>query len=183
MAEDDPDEGLQDVATGGDTATVDLEDLVDDLEAEAAELRDLRERAQAIDDSDGEDDVEWPPEEYAGSADPVREVEHAADLVRSDIDDFGGSEFVVRKARAGEMTRAQDLVAADALQTDGDARANVASSRHRLVQVCVAQAPPEAPTTADGRLKTAEFEHPTFEHLYQSVDNFNTYGEVSLEDF
>ncbi|GGO03481.1 hypothetical protein [Haloarcula pellucida] len=168
---------LKDVATGGDTATVDLEDLAESLEAEAEDLRELREEAKE------DEDVQWPPEEYRGMQRPVLEVEHSAELVRSDIERFGGSEFVIQKARAGEIARANDLVATDSLQSDQDARANIESSKHRLVQVCVQQVPPSTPTDAKGELQTTAFEPPTFNHLHQKVKNFNRYGKLELEDF
>jgi len=168
---------LKDVATGGDKATVDLHDLVEDLEAEADALREQREQAQE------DDDVRWPPEEYAGVERPILEVQHNADLVRSDIERFDGSEFVVQKARAGEMMRANDLVATDAINDDGDARAKVESSKHRLVQVCTVQVPQDTPTDAKGELKTSAFEQPTFRYLHRKIKNFNKYGQVDLEDF
>lgn len=168
---------MKEVATGGDTATVDLQDLVEDLEAEAEDLREQCEQAQ--DDSD----VSWPPEGYAGMDRPDLELQHNADLVRNDIERFGGSEFVIRKARAGEIARANDLVAQDTMQTDGDAAAKVSASRHRLVQVCLEQVPPETPQGATGEVKTAAFETPTFNYLHDRIENFNKYGQLSVEDF
>lgn len=169
--------GLKNVATGGDTATVDLEDLAEDLEAEVEDLREQREAAQE------DEDVEWPPAEYAGVERPILEVKHNAELVRKDIERFGGSEFVIQKARAGEVMRANDLVATDALNDDGDARAKVESSKHRLVQVCTQQVPENTPTDAKNELKTAAFEQPTFQYLHRRIKNFNKYGRVDLEDF
>jgi hypothetical protein len=168
---------LTEVATGGDTVTVDLHDLLDDLEAEADELRDLKANAEE------RDDVQWPPEEYATTDRPILQVDHSADLVRADIERFGGSEFVIKKARAGETMRATDMVAGDSIKSDGDARSQVSSARKRMVQVCVEQVPPNTPTTADGQLAVTAFETPTFNWLHQKVDNFNTYGQADLEDF
>jgi len=165
------------VATGGDTTTVDLQDLVDDLEAEAEDLRELKEEAE---ESDG---VQWPPAEYGAADRPVLEVKHSAELVRADIDRFGGSEFVIQKARAGEAMRASDMVANDSLRSGDDARAHISSARKRIVQVCVQQVPANTPTTADNQLALAAFERPTFEWLHQRVENFNTYGKVDLKDF
>jgi len=165
------------VATGGDTVTVDLQDLVEDLEDEAEALREQKAEAQK------DRDVQYPPEEYAGVEYPVRKVEHSADLVRADIDRFDGSKFVIMKARAGETMRASDMVAEDSLQSGGDARAHISSAQKRLVQVCVKEVPAGTPTTADGKLAVAAFEEPTFEWLHQKIKNFNTYGQADLEGF
>lgn len=168
---------LKEIATGGDTATVDLRDLVADLEAEAEALREQKRKAET------NDDVQWLPEEYAGIEYPVRRVEHSAELVRSDIDEFDGSQFVIQKARAGDTMRASDMVAEDSLKSGGDARSHISSAKKRLVQVCTQEVPPETPTTADEKLAVAAFEEPTFDWLHQKIDNFNTYGQVDLKDF
>ena len=168
---------LQDVATGGDTTTVDLEDLVADLEAKRDELQAQKERHEAG------DDVQWPPEGWTGLDFPIQQINHSIDLVRSDIDRFGGSEFVLKKARAGEAARATDLVAQDIQASDGEPGTQIASSEHRLVQVCVERAPPDAPTQADGTLSTPAFERQTFEWLLQRVKNFNQYGVTDIDHF
>lgn len=165
------------VATGGDTRTIDLQDLVDDLEAELEELRERRERAE-----DGED-VDWPPDEWANVDFPVRACEHSIELIKADIERLGGSEFVIKKARAGEMARAIDLIGGDVSKGNGDPMEHLSSEDHRKVQVCVERVPSGAPTTTDGRLKTPALEDPTFQHLLTCIENLNTYGVVSLDDF
>jgi len=183
------DSDTKDVSTGGDTATVDLHDLLDDYREEASRLRELKKKAEGdhIEDANRDEEdaepVEWPPEEWAGVERPVKAAEHAADLVKSDIDSFSGSEFAIKKARAGEAARATDLVADDAIKADVDPRSQVQKQEHAKVQVCVERAPPDAPTTPDGRLNTLAFESPTFEWLNNRVETFNTYGEVELSDF
>jgi len=178
-------DAIQDVSTGGDTAAVDLQDLVDDYREEVERLRDLKERVEGDDEESGDDDeeVEWPPAEWAGVDHPIRAAEHAAELVEAEIERFGGSEFVIKKARAGEAARATDMLADGSMKNGTDPRSQIQMQEHHKVQVCVEKAPPDAPTTSDGRLNTLAFEQPTFEWLNNRVDNFNTYGEVELSDF
>jgi len=80
-------DAIQDVSTGGDTAAVDLQDLVDDYREEVERLRDLKERVEGDDEESGDDDeeVEWPPAEWAGVDHPIRAAEHAAELVEAEI--------------------------------------------------------------------------------------------------
>jgi len=178
-------DATQDVSTGGDTAAVDLQDLVDDYREEVERLRELKERVEGDDKESGDDDeeVEWPPAEWAGVDHPIRAAKHAAELVEAEIERFGGSEFVIKKARAGEAARATDMLADGSMKNGTDPRSQIQMQEHHKVQVCVEKAPPDAPTTSDGRLNTLAFEQPTFEWLNNRVDNFNTYGEVELSDF
>jgi len=75
------------------------------------------------------------------------------------------------------------MLADGSMKNGTDPRSQIQMQEHHKVQVCVEKAPPDAPTTSDGRLNTLAFEQPTFEWLNNRVDNFNTYGEVELSDF
>ena len=186
---------LKDVATGGDTTTVDLQDLADDMREELDWLRERKEQATDGSDETGEsedggdesaedgEDIQWPPEEYAGVEFPIRAVKHRLSLVEQEIETMDGSEFVIRKARAGEVARATDLSLEDAVETETDPRSQMSKHEHVTVQVCVEKVPPDAPLTPEGRLKTFALEAPTFKWLKTRIENFNTYGEVDLSDF
>ena len=179
---DTDDQDLTTVATGGDTTTVDLQDLADDLRDEVGRLESLKEQAEG-DDDEADDDVEWPPEEYAGVEFPLRAVKHRLSLVESDIERFGGSEFVLRKARAGEAARATDQTMETAARSGADPQARISQQEHNVVQVCVERVPSDAPLTADDRLDTHAMEQPTFSWLKNRVENYNTYGTTDLSDF
>lgn len=183
MSPDDPsDDELQSVATGGDTATVDLQDLVDDLDDQIEEFRSRKNAYEKAPSDEDRENVDWPPETFPSDY-PIKDLEHSRSLVEQSIEAFGGSEFVVRKARAGEAARATSLTAESCVETGSDPLSQAALSEHHIVQVCVERVPPDAPTTTDDRLDTMALENEVFEYLRQRVENFNTYGTVSIDDF
>lgn len=164
-----------------DRVTVDLEDRIaeireemDRIEREAHATKEKNSDDSTNADGGGEDDGPTLVE----LAETYQELEHAIDLIEGDIAEFGGSEFTIKKFRAGETGQVNDLVLQDTI-SDGldDPRAKFNARKIRTVQVGVTEAPPDTPDNP------RVFSTPTLEFLYQRIDNFNSYGEASLSDF
>lgn len=175
------------ITTGHTRATIDLQDRIDDIEQAIGGLElaldVLRGDATESDLPDGADpeellaDYDADPAE-ADVKDSIRRLKHSRDLLQADVQRFGGSEFTIKKFRAGETTRVNDLVLQDTLDSNSsDPRSKLNARKLRTIQIGVTETPPEAPDKPDA------FETPTMEFLYQRIDNLNTYGEVTLEDF
>lgn len=146
--------------------TVDLEDRIDEIEEQMAELE-----AQS-------EEVDQDSAEYVDIAEQYEELEHAVELLEADIERFGGSEFTLKKMKAGEIGQVNDLVLADTVRDDlEDPRTKQSAREMRTIQVGVVDSPPDTPD------KPTAFEPPTHKYLYNCIDNLNRFGEVSLDDF
>lgn len=166
--------------TGHTRITVDLQDRIDEIDEAIDHLEDARDAIEAGDDEKADELLDgWgaePTEEAV--TDSKNEIEHSRDLLEADVQRFGGSEFTVKKFRAGEVAEVNDLVVADTL-ADGhdDPRSKLHARKLYTIQVGVTETPPDTPD------EPARFEPPTTEYLFQCIDNLNTYGKVSLDDF
>lgn len=173
-----------------DRITVDLQDRIDEIaeemdriEREARAIRDGNSKCSSNSGDGGKDDEGGDGGEDDGPtlielAKSYQELEHAIELIEADIKEFGGSEFAIKKFRAGETGQVNDLVLQDTI-SDGldDPRAKFNARKIRTVQVGVTDTPPDTPDSP------RVFNTPTLEFLYQRIDNFNSYGEASLSDF
>lgn len=191
------------------TTTIDLQDRIDEIQQELQELRDVIGRHESLAEEDvGEqsaaqllEDIyadtsyetavnveelesQGRPREYILNRDyddlkkDEREWEKKREDVQSCIDEWGGSEITISEFDAGrQATRNKEFM--QDLQNQGinDARVGIDSLQLRTVQVGVVEAPPETPA------KPQEWPPHVAEWVYERIDNLNTYGEESIEDF
>lgn len=153
-----------------DRITVDLEDRIREIDEAMADIR-----SEAADP-----DVDRHSEKGQELAEEYEQLERAKQRLERDIERFGGSEWVIKRFRFGEVNQVNDMVLSDTIDDDQeDPRKKFSARKARTIQVGVVEAPPNAPADLEPR----SLEPPTGEYLYQCIDNLNEYGEVTLSDF
>lgn len=107
-----------------------------------------------------------------------RRYEHALKVGEDHVKKWSGSQFEIKELTWGDQAMRNDLATGDMLQSEySDPRANQDAVKLRTVQVATVSTPPDAPD------KPREYPPVVGEWLYEKIDNLNTYGEVTLDDF
>lgn len=167
------------------TATVDLNDRVEEIDEAIADLEerlaDIEAEAEGLDREEDSADAERFDElqaDYAEAKQRRQELEHARETLRECVREWNGSEFQIREFSWGRQAQRNDLVAGDMLQSEyDDPEANAGALKIRTVQVGVVSTPPDAPSNP------REWPPVVGEYLYQRIDALNTVGEAILDDF
>lgn len=168
-----------------------IEDRMAEIEAEARETKrrqeDLQTKLDGADSADDEVDVEALQEDLAAAeqdyvtlAEEFEELEATRDELEAKFEQWGGSEYTIRKLGFIGEGQVDDLVRSDMIRdNENDPRTKLSALKVRTIQVGTVSSPPEAPDDP----RDPGFPAALGEWLYERIDNFNRFGETSIEDF
>lgn len=178
------------------TVTVDFQERLDDIGDRLDHVNaieafidgdddvDVNEHLEALDfdpiDADGWDDVSDEAKETlrAEADDLRRRFERAQKVGEDHVKKWSGSQFEIKELTWGDQAMRNDLATGDMLQSEySDPRANQDAVKLRTVQVATVETPPDAPDNP------REYPPVVGEWLHEKIDNLNTYGEVTMDDF
>lgn len=153
----------------GDRVTVDLQ----------TQIRQIEDRQQEIKGEAEETDRNTP--EYRELEQDYEELQHSKELVQADIEQFGGSEYTLKKFTYADAGHVADLVRADAMADDegGELMSKLSNYQLRALEVGIVSTPPDFPENGSPTL----YSPPVGQFLSDRLENLNSYGKVTVQDF